>query len=171
MIVGVGIQCTWGIQRIRIRVDIEVTLHITAHHVHILTQRTRSALLTVTATTDHIQSQVVQNMVRHVQVNRITVHLALLVPSRVNHGWDRTVVVRLGRNTTHADWMVLLKTIREQFVKPVCITELSILKILVAGLLSVGKCKRSSGRIVCVGQFIHLTIHTIVGTIEHTAQA
>ena len=102
LIVGVGVQSTARIQCIRIRVDIEVALHVTADHVYILAQRTGSLLLTIATATNQVNAQVVQNLVVQVQVHRVAVHLRLLIPAWINHGRDRTVVLRTGCTTAHA---------------------------------------------------------------------
>ena len=55
MVISIWIERTRGVQRIRIWVDIKVTLHLSRNHIHILAQCTRSFLVTITTTTNNIE--------------------------------------------------------------------------------------------------------------------
>ena len=54
---SIGVGNARGVQRVAIGVDIEATAIDTIHHVNILTQCTRSALLTITITSQQLDGQ------------------------------------------------------------------------------------------------------------------
>ena len=58
-------------------------------------------------------------------------------------------------------------SIREQVLKPVGVAKFCLTQIGVARLLCVGECKLTCARIERIDQFIHMTIHSVVATIEH----
>ena len=92
-IVSVRIEHTRSVQSIRIGVDVEVAFHLAIHHVHVLSQRTRSALFAVRSTTNHIERQILEQMLRHVEVRGVAVHLTLLIPTWIQHRTHRSIVV------------------------------------------------------------------------------
>ena len=64
---------------------------------------------------------------RDVEVRRVAVHIALLVPSWVDHGADRGIVVGLRGTTAHADGVVLHDSGGEELLEPVRVAELCLL--------------------------------------------
>ena len=60
-------------------------MYLTAHYVGLRCQCTRSALLTDAAVGNHVESKLLRELERIVQVGGITLHLRLLRPSRVEH--------------------------------------------------------------------------------------
>ena len=63
--------------------------------------------------------------------------------------------------------MILHDSIREQVLKPVGVAKFCLTQIGVARLLCVGECKLTCARIERIDQFIHVTIHSVVATIEY----
>ena len=166
-VILIGIKSTRGVQGIRVRVDIEVTLHLTRHDIHILTQCTRSLLLTIRSTTNHVHRQIIENMMCDVGIESITIYLAIHIPSWIKHGTHGSIIIRLACTTTQADRVVLHNIGREEFAKPIGIAELSLLQVSVLCLLSILDTKHTTGLIVSCNQFIHLTIDAIVATIQN----
>ena len=62
--------------------------------------------------------------------------------------------------------MVLHDGRREKLLKPVGIAILRLLQVGILSLLGVGETKHTSGAVVGVDQFIHLSVYTIVAAIE-----
>ena len=106
-------------------------------------------------------------MLRHVEVCGVAVHLTLFVPTWIQHRTHRSIVVRLLRTTTQTHRVILHDSIREQVLKPVGVAKFCLAQIGVARLLCVGECKLTCARIERIDQFIHVTIHSVVATIEH----
>ena len=106
-------------------------------------------------------------MLRHVEVRSVAVHLTLFVPTWIQHRTHRSIVVRLLRTATQTHRVVLHNSVRKQVLKPVGVAKFCLAQIGVARLLCVGQGKLSRARIERVDQFIHMTIHSVVATIEH----
>ena len=96
------VEDTRGIRRVGVGVDVEVALDLTAYDVYILTERARRTLITIGSTPDDIQREALQEVMRDVEVSGISLDLTLLVPSWIDEGGGRGVVVRLARTTAHA---------------------------------------------------------------------
>ena len=77
------VKYTWGVACVGIRVDIEVTLHLTTYYVNVLTKCSRCTLLTISRTTNEVQRQLIWQVLCEIHIERITVYVALLIPSRV----------------------------------------------------------------------------------------
>ena len=92
-IVSVWIEHTRSVQSIRIGVDVEIAFHLTIHHIHVLSQRARRALFAVRSTTNHIERQVLEQMLCHVEVRSVAVHLTLFVPTWIQHRTHRSIVI------------------------------------------------------------------------------
>ena len=84
----VRVESTRGVQRIRVRVDVEVTLHFTRNGIDFRAQCTRSSLLTIRSVANHVELQLLRQVVSRVQVGSVTLNLALQCPTRVGHSRD-----------------------------------------------------------------------------------
>ena len=69
----VRVQGTGGVEGVGIRVDVEVTLHLTRHDVHLTVDGTGRALLTVGGVADEVRRQHLGELVGHVQVAGVAV--------------------------------------------------------------------------------------------------
>ena len=96
------VEDTRGIRSVGVGVDVEVALDLTTYDVYILAERTRRTLVAVGSTPDDIQREALQKVVRDVEVSGISLDLTLLVPSWIDEGGGRGIVVRLARTTAHA---------------------------------------------------------------------
>ena len=161
-----GIKHTRSVERVRVRVDVKVTFHFTIHNVYILSKRTGSALFAVRSTTNHIERKVFKELLCDVEVGCVTIHIALLVPTWIEHSTHWGVVIRLLRTTAQAHRVVLHDGVREEMLEPVGIAKFSLTQVSIASLFRVGKGKLASLRIESVDQFIHVTINSVVTTIE-----
>jgi len=73
----VGIECTRGVDGIRIGVDIEVAAHLSGHGIDRLVRRSGRTLLAVSRVADEVQRQFLADVIVGVDICRITLHLAL----------------------------------------------------------------------------------------------
>ena len=160
------VEDTRGIRSVGIGVDVEVALDLTTYDVYILTERTRRTLVTVGRTPDDIQREALQEVMRDVEVSGISLDLTLLVPSWIDEGGGRGVVVRLARTTAHAHRVGLHDGGREELLEPVCIASLSLLEISVLSLRRIVEQEGAGLGIVRVDQLVHLTIDPIVTAVE-----
>ena len=81
----IGIQRTGRVQGIRVRVDVEIASHFAGHHVHALAQRAGRFLFAVRTVGNQVQRNLFRDVVQGIDISRITVYVALLVPTRVIH--------------------------------------------------------------------------------------
>ena len=159
-VVLVRIERTRRVQRVRIRVDIEVTRHSTRHGVGRLVAGTRSLLLTVAGISNHVQRHLLANVVVGIDVGGVTLHVATLRPSRVIQERERSIVLSLIRTRAHTDRVVHLDGVGEQLIEPVRIAILSLEEVSIHSLLCVGKTEAAIGLIVLIHKVIHLTEDT-----------
>ena len=170
MIISGGGERTRGVEGVRIGIDVEVALHLSRHHVHVLSQCARGFLLAVRAASDDVDGEIVEDMVRHVHVGGVAVHLAVNVPARVHHGRERRIVVALLRTATQTDGVVLHDGRREKLLKPVGVTVFGLLQVGILCLLGVGKSEAASCGVVGIDEFVHLAVHTVVGAVENVGE-
>ena len=105
-------------------------------------------------------------MVRDVEVSGISLDLALLVPSWIDEGGGRGVVVRLARTTAHTHRVGLHDGGREELLEPVCIASLSLLEVSVLCLRRIVEQEGAGLGIVRIDQLVHLTIDPVVTAVE-----
>ena len=158
----VRIQRAGSIQRVGVRVDIEVALNLTVNRVDFTAQGTGSALLTVRCVGNHVQRQVVQNLVRRIQVSRVTLHLALLGPTRIRHHRQGGVVVGLLGTAGGGNGVVVLDGTLEQEVEPVGVAVFGGLEVSRNGFGGVLQTESARGRIILGNQLVHLAVDTAV---------
>ena len=84
---GMCIQCTRCIQRIRIRVDIEVTLYCSCYRISIWTQCSWCFLLTIRGVANEIDRELLTYIMCEIEVCGIALNLAIERPSWVKHSW------------------------------------------------------------------------------------
>ena len=133
----IGIERPGRIHRIRVGVDVEIALYLAEYHVGRRGQRTRSRLLTVRTARNEVQRQIVENIVGSVEVRRITLHLAGLGPSRIEHGAHRSVVLRLLGTGAEADRVRVHQRTPEKFLEPVRVAVLGLTQVAVARSLRI----------------------------------
>ena len=102
----IGVQRTGRIQRIGVRVDVEVTLDFAGHDVHLAVDGTRRTLLTVGSVADQVGRQALRELVRNVEVAGVAGHRALLGPTRIGESGQGGVVGTLPGTAGHADGVV-----------------------------------------------------------------
>ena len=161
----IGIKTARGVECIRVGVDIEVTLHLTAHGIHTLAQRTRSPLLAIRGIADHVDTQLLGDIECGVDIGRIALHLALYAPARVEHGTQRGVSLATLGTRRDADRVVVHHRRLEQLAKPVGIAILGIAQIGSLGLRRVGQGKLAGHGIILAQHLVHLAKDTRVGSI------
>ena len=84
----VRVESTRGVQRIGVRVDVEVALHFTRNNIDFRAQCAGSILLTIRSVANHVELQLLRQVVSRVQVGSVTLNLALQCPTRVGHSRD-----------------------------------------------------------------------------------
>ena len=129
LVVRIGVKRTRCVQRVAVGVDVERAIHLHVHHVGVLAQRTRSALLAVAVARKNLNAHLVGKVIIRVGVESVTLHTTRLVPSRIVHQRHRCVEVTLVGSATHAHSMVLHDVVVEQQVKPVGVAELCLSQI------------------------------------------
>ena len=167
---SVGVERTRSVERVAEGVDIEVTAHLTAHHIHTLVERTGCLLLTVAGIGTHGQRHPLRNLEGGVHVCGITVHLAILGPSGIGHCGERSIEAGLVTTRSDAYGVVVHNIIIKEEVEPVGVAELSLLEVGIHGGLSVGKSELSVGLVVLVDEGIHLSVETGGGTVGKRCQ-
>ena len=155
------------VQRIRVRVNVEIAFHLSVHHIHILTQCSGRFLFTIRGSADDVERKIIEQMMGSVQVNSISVYITLLVPTRINHSTQRGIIVRFGGTTTHTNRVVLHNGRRKELLKPVGIAKFSLLQISIAPLNSVGNGKFTRCWVVRIYQFVHFSIYAVVASVQH----
>ena len=163
---SVWIQCTGCIQRIRIRVDVEVTLYCSCYRISIWTQRSRSFLLTIRGVANEIDRELLTYIMCKVEVCGVTLNPTVKRPSWVEHCWQRTIVLALIRTTGHTYRVIVHDGIREEFVKPVRIAVLCITKIRQFSFWGIRKSELPLIWVVLSYQLIHLSVDTAIGCIS-----
>ena len=166
-IVGLGVEHTRGVHRIRIGVDVEIAFHRAVHHVDVLAQRTGGALIAIGSPTDHVECEVVENVVGEIEVHRVALHVTLLVPTRIEQGAERSIVVRFGRTSAQAHRMVLHDGRREEFFEPIGVAKFCLLQVGVFRLGGVRQQELAARGVEGIFQLIHLAVHAVVATIQH----
>ena len=167
-VVLVGIQRAGSVERVGVRVDIEVTLHLTGDGIQGRTQGTRRTLRTVGSVSDHVQGNVMEKPVGGVDVRGETLDGALQGPTRVIHHGQGGVVVARVRTARHGDGVVVLDIVGEELVEPVRVAVLGGAEV--SGLRGVGvrEAELTAGLVELGNQLIHLTIDTAVGGVGRT---
>ena len=88
----VRIQRPGSIEGIGIRVDIEISLHLTIYRVDLAGEGSGSTLLTIRSVADHSEGKIVVNLERGVEISGITPYRTLKGPTRIFHYRDRSIV-------------------------------------------------------------------------------
>ena len=162
------VKGTRGTQRVRIRVDIELTRHFTGYYVGRRTQRSGSALLTIRSVADEVHRNLLRNVERRVHVCRVALHLALKCPARVEHCTQRSIVLSLVRTGRNTDRVVVHDGSLEQLVEPVGVAVLRITQVSSLCLWRVRKTKLTARSVILTQQLIHLTIYTARRSVRRT---
>ena len=154
------IKRTRCVQRIRIWVDIEITLYLTRYSINRTAQCTRGLLLTIWCITDQVQIQLIRNIESWIQVGRITLYLTLQCPSWIKHSTGRCIILSLISTCTYTYRVVVLNGSWEKRIKPVGIAILCTTQIGSLSFWSISQSKLPGCRIILTQHLIHLTIHT-----------
>ena len=154
------VECTWSIQRVRVRVDIECTANRTSCWVNRTAQRTWSSLLTVRSISDKVQTYLLINVVSRVDVTSVTLNTAWLIPSRIIHRREWSIVLSLVCTTRSTHRVVVHDWTWEKLVEPVSIAILSSTQISVTCSLCILKTELSLSSIILRDELIHTTINT-----------
>ena len=162
---GVGVQRARGVHGVAEGVDVEVAVHGAVHHVDILAERTRSVLVAVAHVTAHGHGDCLAQFVGSVEVARIALHLAVLVPSRVEHGRHRSIEAGTVGTAGDAHRVVLHDVVVEEQVEPVGVAELGLLQVGVHGSLRVGQTKLAVALVILFDERVHLAVETRCGAV------
>ena len=147
----------------RIGVDVELAAHLSRGDVDALRGRAGGTLLAVGGVGEEVEREVLAEVERGVQVGRVAVHAALLVPSRVFHDAQRGVIGSLVGAGGHADGVVLHHAEAEELVEPVGVALLGGLQVGVARFRRVGQPELPRVGVVGVDQVPHLAVDAAVG--------
>ena len=161
----VRIQRAGGVQRVGVRVDVEVTLHLAVHGVDLGAQGSRRALFAVRGVADDVERDVLEQFLRRVHVGGETLDGALQRPARVVHDGHGGVVVARVRAAAQGDGVVVLDVVGEQPVEPVRVAVLGGAEI---GGLGGGRVLQAElpGRLVELGdQLVHLSVDTALRSV------
>ena len=91
-VVLIGVKRAGGVERVRVRVDVEVTLHLTRNHIHRLSEGSRRTLLTERSVADEVESEYVTELESRVEVAGVTRNGTLFCPTRILHHRKRRVI-------------------------------------------------------------------------------
>ena len=161
-VIFVRIQRPGRVEGVGIRVDIERTVHFTAHHVRRRTQGSRSALMTVGGVADHVERERTADLVRAVDVRRIAADSALERPARVVHHGQGSVIVAAVGTAGHGDRVVVLDAVREQQVEPVGVAELGVPQVSRLRFQGIRQGELLGHGIVLAQELVHLSVDTAV---------
>ena len=132
-VVFIGVEHTRGVQCIAIGVDVEGAAYLTTDEVHLTRQRARCLLLTGRGVGVHLQLYFLREVERRAEVGGVALHLALLVPSGIEHARYRHIVLCLLGTRRYRNGVVLHDAVREQQVEPVGVAILLLTQPLIAG--------------------------------------
>ena len=161
----VRIQGAGRIQRVGIRVDVEVALDGAADDIDAGTEGARSLLRTIGRVRDDVQREVLQDPERAVDVAGVTLDGALERPARVIHDGQGGVVVSLVGTAGHRDGMVVLDVVGEQAVEPVGVAHFGGTQVGGPGLVRILQAELARRLVVQGDQFVHLAIDTALGIV------
>ena len=145
-VVLVGVKHARGVQGVAVGVDVEGAAHLTTDEVHLAGQCARSLLLTRRSVGVDLQLQLLREVERRAQVGGVALHLALLVPARVEHARNRHVMLGLLGTCRNRHGVVLHDAVREQQVEPVGVAVFLLAQPLVAGGVGVEHLARCDER-------------------------
>ena len=152
-IILLRIEHARSIQGIRIRVDVEIALHLARYIVGRGAERSGRFLLTVRTVGNQVERKGVRDIIRRIEIGRITGNLAGLRPSRIEKGADRRIVGGLLGTRSDTYRMRVHDRILEKLLEPVRVAVLGLAQVAVARLHGVFK---QSG----IDQRIHLAVNT-----------
>ena len=164
----VRIQGAGGVQRVGVRVDVEVTLHFTGDGIQRGAEGTRRTLRTVGSVSDQVQGDVLEQPVRGVDVRGKTPDGALQGPARVVHHGEGCVVVARIRTARHGDGVVMLDVVGEEPVEPVRVAVLGRAEIGGLGGVGVRQAELAAGLVELGDELVHLAVDTAVGGVGRT---
>ena len=152
-IILLRIEHARSIQGIRIRVDVEIALHLARYIVGRGAERSGRFLLTVRTVGNQVERKGVRDIIRRIEIGRITGNLAGLRPSRIEKGADRRIVGGLLGTRSDTYRMRVHDRILEKLLEPVRVAVLGLAQVAVARLHGVFQ---QSG----IDQRIHLAVNT-----------
>ena len=168
---SIGVGNARGVQGVAVGVDIEAAAVHTVHHVNVLAQCTRSALLAVAVAGEQLDGQALRQVVAGVGVEGVALYLTLLGPSWVIHYRCRGVEPCAVGTTRDRDGVVLRHVAVEQQVKPVGVAELCLTQVGVLGSKCVRQAKGSCLGVILVHELVHGTIYTRARRVGKTGKA
>ena len=158
----IRVQSAGSVQRVGVRVDVEVTFHLAGDHVHFTVDGTGRTLVAVGGVADEVRRQLVGELVGDVQVAGVTADRTLLGPTRIAEGGQGGVVGTLAGTAGNAHRVVVLDRVVEQDVEPVRVAELGGAEVGVSRRLGVREAEGAAGFVILGDQLVHLAVDTAV---------